>query len=250
MTDTQTEIAFPTVDGRSLPGLLTLPDADGPRPALLMVYEIFGLNDEMGRVARELAQEGWPVLIPDFLARGTKVLCVARALRTMATGSGPELDDLESARRWLAARPEVDGTRIGTVGFCLGGGFALLLAETGLYKVSAPFYGRTRDLTNACPVVASFGGRDAETNRGYPEHLVESLERLGAPHDVVTYPEAGHSFMTRTPGLMGRLGRMLPIHAEYHEPSARDAHRRIVAFFRAHLDAHPGAHLDGRPPVG
>lgn len=243
---THAEITFPTADGRSLPGLLTLPEVDGPRPALLMVYEVFGLTDEIRRVAGELAQEGWPVLVPDILARGLKPLCVARALRTMASGSGPELDDLESARRWLAARPEVDAARIGTIGFCLGGGFALLLAETGLYKVSAPFYGRTRELTRACPVVASFGGRDAETNGGYPERLVANLDRLGAPHDVVTYPEAGHSFMTRTPGLMGRLGRVLPIHAEYHEPSARDAHRRIVAFFRTHLDEH----LDDGPPVG
>jgi carboxymethylenebutenolidase len=147
MTATQTEISFPCVDGAVLPGLLTVPaDADGPLPALLMIYEVFGLNAEMRRVARELAAEGWVVLIPDLFARGAKALCVARAFRTMRSGSGPELDDLESARRWLAERPEVAGDRIGAIGFCMGGAFALLLAETGLYRVSAPFYGRTRDL--------------------------------------------------------------------------------------------------------
>ncbi|HVL85618.1 MAG TPA: dienelactone hydrolase family protein [Pseudonocardia sp.] len=234
----QTGITFTAADGVALPGVLTVPDgAGGPRPALLMIYEIFGLNDEMRRVARELAAEGYVVLIPDLFARGpVKPLCVARALRTTRRGSGPELDDLESARRWLAARPEVDGDRIGTIGFCLGGGFALLLAETGLYRVSAPFYGRTRDLTRACPMVASFGGRDAET-RGYPERLAANLDRLGVPHDIETYPEAGHSFFTRTEGFLGRIGPHLPLRAEYHEPSARDAHRRIVAFFREHLDA-------------
>jgi carboxymethylenebutenolidase len=249
MTVTQTEVSFPTADGTVLPGVLTVPPvatADTPRPALVMIYEIFGLNDEMRRVARELAAEGWVVLIPDFFARGVKVICVARALRTMVRGSGPQLDDLESARRWLADRPEVDGERLGAIGFCLGGAFALLLAETGLYKVSAPFYGRTRDLTNACPVVASFGGRDRETNRGYPEHLAANLDRLGVAHDILAYPEAGHSFMTRTPGLIGRVGRRLPLHAEYHEPSARDAHRRIVTFFREHLDGDPnGASTPG-----
>lgn len=239
MTSTQS-VSFPTADGTVLPGELTVPDSDGPRPALLLVYEVFGLTDEMRRIARELAAEGWVVFVPDLFARGIKALCVASALRTMTRGSGRELDDLESARQWLAARPEVDGDRIGALGFCLGGAFALLLAETGLYKVSAPFYGRTRDVTRACPVVASFGGRDAETNRGYPEHLAANLDRLGVPHDIKTYPGAGHSFMTRTPGVMGRIGRLLPIHAEYHEPSARDAHRRIVAFFREHLDGAPG----------
>jgi carboxymethylenebutenolidase len=235
MTATQTAISFPCADGAVLPGLLTVPtDAGGPRPALLMIYEVFGMTAEMRRLARELAAEGWVVLIPDLFARGAKALCVAKAIRTMRSGSGPELEDLESARRWLAARPEVAGDRIGAIGFCMGGAFALLLAETGLYKVSAPFYGRTRDLTRACPMVASFGGRDVST-RGYPERLTANLNRLGLPHDIHTYPGAGHSFMTRTPGLMGRIGPLLPIHAEYHERSARDAHRRIVAFFHEHL---------------
>lgn len=153
MTDAtvQTEVLFPATDGTVLPAVLTVPAAaDGPRPALLMIHEIFGLNDEMRRLARELAAEGWVVLIPDLFARGIKTLCVARALHTMKRGSGPELDDLDAARRWLVGRPEVDGERIGAIGFCLGWAFALLLAETGLYKVSAPFYGRTRDLTKAC----------------------------------------------------------------------------------------------------
>lgn len=239
MSVTQIDVAFPTADGRSLPGVLTVPAPPGGRAALLMIYEIFGMNDEMRRVARELAAEGWVVLIPDLFARGVRPLCVAATLRTTLTGSGVAMDDLESARRWLAAHPRVDGERIGAVGFCMGGAFALLLAETGLYKVSAPFYGRTRELANACPVVASFGGRDAAT-RGYPERLAADLERFGVPHDVVTYPEAGHSFMTRTGGVTGRVAAFLPIHAEYHEPTARDAHRRIVAFFREHLDGAPG----------
>lgn len=68
MTITQTEVSFPTADGTVLPGVLTLPAADRPRPALLMIYEVFGLTDEMRRVARELAGEGWVVLIPDLFA--------------------------------------------------------------------------------------------------------------------------------------------------------------------------------------
>ena len=233
----QVEIVFPSSEGKPLPGVLTVPDgADGPLPALLMIYEIFGMSDEMRRVARDLAAEGYAVLIPDLFARGrVRALCVASTMRTTLTGRGPALDDLESARRWLAARPEVDGSRIGTIGFCMGGSFALLLARTGLYKVSAPFYGgRGVDLPRSCPVVASFGGRDAGM-RGVPEKLTADLDALGVPHDVKVYPEAGHSFFTRTPGVKGKVVSRLPIHAEYHEPSAADAHRRIVAFFAEHL---------------
>jgi carboxymethylenebutenolidase len=235
----QLEIVFPSSDGKPLPGVLTVPDgADGPLPALLMIYEIFGMSDEMRRVARDLTAEGYVVLIPDLFARGpVRPLCVASTMRAMVRGTGPALDDLESARRWLAARPEVDGTRIGAIGFCMGGGFALLLARTGLYKVSAPFYGgKGVDLPQSCPVVASFGGRDVST-RGVPEKITADLEALGVPHDVKVYPDAGHSFFSRTPGLLGKTISHLPIHAEYHEASAQDAHRRIVAFFRTHLDA-------------
>ncbi|HEX3261774.1 MAG TPA: dienelactone hydrolase family protein [Pseudonocardia sp.] len=233
----QVETVFPTSDG-TMPAVLTLPDgAEGPVPGLLMIYEIFGMSDEMRRVARDLAAEGYAVLIPDLFARGrVRPLCVAATMRTMVTGSGAAMDDLEAARRWLADRPEVDGTRLGTIGFCMGGSFALLLARTGLYKVSAPFYGRPPDLPRSCPVVASFGGRDLGM-RGAPEKLTADLDAAGVPHDVEVYPEAGHSFFTRTPGLKGQLVRRLPIHAEYHEASAQDAHRRVVAFFREHLGA-------------
>jgi len=232
------EIVFPSSEGKPLPGVLTVPDgADGPLPARLMIYEIFGMSDEMRRVARDLAAEGYAVLIPDLFARGrVRALCVAATMRTMVTGSGAAMDDLEAARRWLVERPEVDGTRLGTIGFCMGGSFALLLARTGVYKVSAPFYGRPPDLPRSCPVVASFGGRDLGM-RGAPEKLTADLEALGVPHDVKVYPDAGHSFFTRTPGLKGRVVRRLPIHAEYHEASAQDAHRRVVAFFREHLGA-------------
>ncbi len=233
----QTDIAFPAGD-TTLPGVLTVPDgATGPVPALVLIYEAFGMNEEMRRVARDLAAEGYAVLIPDLFARGRiKPLCVASALRTAQRGEGRELDDLESARRWLVGRPEVDADRIGTIGFCLGGSFALLLARTGLYKVSAPFYGGNVELPRSCPVVASYGGRDAST-RGNPEKLAAVLTALGVPNDVVSYPDAGHSFFTRGSGALGRLAARTPIHAEYHEASAADAHRRIVAFFREHLDA-------------
>jgi carboxymethylenebutenolidase len=232
----QVETVFPAADGTPMPAVLTVPDgADGPVPGVLMIYEIFGMSDEMRRVARDLAAEGYAVLIPDLFARGrVRALCVAATMRTMVTGSGAAMDDLEAARRWLADRPEVDGTRLGTIGFCMGGSFALLLARTGLYKVSAPFYGRPPDLPRSCPVVASFGGRDLGM-RGAPEKLTADLDAAGVPHDVKVYPDAGHSFFTRTPGLTGQLVRRLPIHAEYHEASAQDAHRRVVAFFEEHL---------------
>jgi len=233
----ESDVSMPSLNGGHLPGFLVRPEGDGPFPALLMIYEVFGMTSEMRRIARELAAEGYTVLVPDLFARGTiRALCVAATMRTLMTARGAALGDLESARRWLVAQPTVDADRVGTLGFCMGGGFALMLADTGLYKVSAPFYGQaTLPLERACPVVASFGGRDRGIPAGYPDRLAENLEALGVPHDVRTYPDAGHSFMTRTEGVTGSVVSRLPIHAEYHEPSARDGMERMLAFFREHL---------------
>src|ERR1700748_1239323 len=111
----QVETPFPASGGTPMPGVLTVPDGvDGPVPGLLMIYEIFGMSAEMRRVARDFAAEGYAVLIPALFARASfRRLCGAATMRAMASGRGAEMDDLEAARRWLADRPEVDGTRIG-----------------------------------------------------------------------------------------------------------------------------------------
>ncbi len=235
----ESDVTIPSLNGGRLPGFLVRPEdhADSPpHPALLMIYEAFGMTAEMRRIARELAAQGYTVLVPDLFARGkVRALCVAATMTTMTRGRGAALGDLESARRWLAGQPTVDAERIGTIGFCMGGGFALLLADTGLYKVSAPFYGRAPlPLERACPVVGSYGGRDGFIG-DYPARLAADLSRTGVPHDVKTYPEAGHSFMTRAEGASGAIAARTPMHAAYHEPSATDAMERVLAFFREHL---------------
>jgi len=139
----QSDVTFRCDEGLVMPGVLTTPDGqpDAPRPGLLLIYEAFGMSDEMTRVAEDLAGEGWTVLIPDLFARGAKPLCVARCLRTVATGKGEALDDLDAARRYLSELPGVDAERIGVIGFCMGGGFALLNAGDG-YDAAAVNYGQ------------------------------------------------------------------------------------------------------------
>jgi carboxymethylenebutenolidase len=235
----QIDVRFRCDDGVELPGVLSMPDSnDGVRrPGLLLVYEILGMNDEMKRVARDLASEGYVVLIPDLFARGPlRPICVARALRSIAAREGRELDDLEAARRWLAARPEVDPERLGVIGFCMGGGFALVLAMTDRYRAVAPFYGAAPDpMPRSCPVVASYGGRDVPFAK-MPARLEKNLRALGVAHDVKVYPDAGHAFFTKAPGgILGKIGMIGPLHAGHHEASATDARARVLAFFAEHL---------------
>jgi carboxymethylenebutenolidase len=230
----RTTPSWPCSDGFALPGYLVRPGGGAPRPALVLVTEVFGLTDEMRRLADTFASHGYAVLAPDLFARGSWVGCVRRLFGDLQRGEGRGVSDLLEARSWLAGQPEVEGERVGVIGFCLGGGFALLLGKTGLFRVSAPFYGQTpATLDGTCPVVGSWGERD----RVYLSHAKRAqaeLQRLGVPHDVKIYPGAGHSFMNRMPNRpLDVLARA--VGAGFQPEAAADATERVVAFLEAHL---------------
>jgi len=226
----------------TLPGdvkahLAVPPVGAGPWPGVVVLHESFGLNDDIRQQADRLAAAGYLAVAPDLYSAGGAWRCIRATFTALTRGHGKAFDDIEAARSWLAARGDCSG-RVGVVGFCMGGGFALLTAARG-FDASAPNYAHLpKDLDGAlegaCPVVASFGGRDVAT-REVREKLPGQLDALGVPHDIKIYPDAGHSFYTRTPGVLGQLSARAPIYAHYHEASAQDAHRRIVAFFREHL---------------
>jgi carboxymethylenebutenolidase len=131
----------------------------------------------------------------------------------------------------------------------MGGGLALLLAPDRGFRAAGVNYGTapkdaytTSFLANACPIVGSYGGKD-RTLRDAAARLEGVLATAGVEHDVKEYPEAGHGFINdhdgagdKTPLLLAVLGKLSP-GAGYHEASAQDARRRIVAFFDAHLKA-------------
>jgi carboxymethylenebutenolidase len=156
--------------------------------------------------------------------------------RSLARGHGKPFDDIDAVRRWLTGRRDCTG-QAGVIGFCMGGGFALALAGRG-FDVSAANYAHLpKDLDDAlrgaCPVVASYGGKD-RTLRGTAAKLEAALERAGVPHDVKEYPGAGHSFLNRHD--LGPGGALLRVGGiGYHEPSAEDAWGRILRFFEEHL---------------
>lgn len=226
-----------------LPAWQSTPSGEGPWPGVVVVHEIFGLNDDIRAHCARFAAEGFLALAPDLYGRGNYLKCLVQTFRQLGRGEGPAHRDLDAARTWLADRPDCTG-RIGIVGFCMGGGFALLMAPRG-YDVAAPNYGPVPEdaeslLEGACPVVASYGGRDTGL-KGHAARLDHALGALGVPHDVKEYPEAGHSFLNRQGSALHLIGRVAGF--GYHAESARDAWQRILAMFRSHLD--PEANRDG-----
>jgi carboxymethylenebutenolidase len=218
---------------------LALPAAHGRRPAVIVIHEIFGLNDDIRRIAGRFADLGYVALAPDLYdTGGARALCVARTMLALRRREGAAFADLEAARTWLAARPEVDPERTGVAGFCMGGSFALLYAVRAPLGAAGVFYGEVpktaAEIRGVCPVVAGYGGRDrifAPQGR----RLEALLGELGVPHDVRLYPEVGHSFMSRHTGLMATLGAWGPMAVGFDAHAEGDSWERMGRFFRDHL---------------
>ncbi len=220
-----------------LPAYLAVPDGAGPWPGVVVVHDALGLTADLRRITDRFAANGYLAIAPALYRRGNRMRCVVRTLRSLSDGSGDAVDDLIAAREHLAADPRCTG-KVGSIGFCMGGGFCLLLAPQAMFDATAPNYGiwpkNIDALSRSCPVVASYGKKD----RWLP-NAAEKLDAVLAdgrvPRDVKEYPAVGHSFMNKwgTPQVLRGVERIAGV--AYSEPEAEDAWRRILAFFDTHL---------------
>lgn len=211
------------------------PPGAGPWPAMVVLSEAWGLNDDLRRIAARFAENGYLAVVPDLYRGGAWYRCVWSAFLALQRGRGAEVDDL---RALIAAVSERDDVRsVGVVGFCMGGGYALLLGTTTDAGAAGVFYGEISpavDWSRACPVVGGYGRRDLPFRKVYRD-LVGRLEEAGVDHDVVMYPGAGHSFMNDA-GHRVLAALSWPVMAVgYEEAAAEDSWRRMLEFFARHL---------------
>jgi carboxymethylenebutenolidase len=236
------EISYPATGG-AVHGYLAVPAGPGPWPGVVVVHEAFGVNDDIRGKAQDLAAHGYLALAPDLYGGKSWLRCIRGVFMQLRAGRGPAFTALEAAREFLAGRADCTGTT-GVIGFCLGGGFALMLAPRPGFAAASVNYGpvpaAAEDLlAGACPVVASFGGRDKGDARLSPERLERALTVLEVPHDVKLYPGSGHRFMSQSAGAAGVLAKVIGMAYQRHD--AADSWARIYAFFGTYLQAGPAS---------
>ncbi|HSW96213.1 MAG TPA: dienelactone hydrolase family protein [Candidatus Saccharimonadales bacterium] len=229
-----------------IPAHYTEPEIGTKHPAILLIHEIWGINDHIKNVANRFMQQGYAVLAPDLLADtniSEKVSAevfeefknpamhdeVQKKMRDIfAPVNFPEfaietIEKLQACFTYLQQKENI-GNNIAVVGFCFGGTYAYLFAaEQPQLKAAVPFYGHApvseKIQMISCPVLAFYGGKDTELSSKIPE-LNETMALFHKKFQAVEYPDATHAFFNDTnPN-------------RYNKEAADDAWVRMLEFLK------------------
>ena len=220
------EVSFLAHTMPLLAGYLARPSGTGPFPALVVIHEAFGLNDDIRSIARRFAGAGYVALAVDLFSGRNQVACMFRMMGGLLLNSldHGSVRDLKDALTYLEQQPAVDPARIGAVGYCLGGSLAIAWACTDdRLKAIAPYYAMNprplAAVARACPLVGSYPDPDFTAKAG--RALDAELGKHAIAHDVKLYPGARHSFFNGGPN--------------YDAAAASDSWARVLAFFSEHI---------------
>ena len=244
------------VEGQDMQCYVSLPEAVGKYPAVIVAMEAFGVNKHIQSVADRLAKEGYVAIAPAFFHRegleegvreGSNPVFGYSALDDALKAMGNLRDDdivadVDATIAYLKTLPRVEGNNIGIMGFCIGGRISYLAATScpGLNAASV-FYGggmlapfgdgpapieRSSNIQGA--ILGSFGDQDQNPTPADVATIEAELKKHGKTYDFKIYPGAGHGFFCDE-------------RDSYHEASAKDAWERTVAWFKKHLKASVGA---------
>ena len=218
------QVSFRSGD-ETVHGLLYLPAGAGPHPALVVIHEWWGLNDWVKEQAAGWARLGYVALAVD-LYRGPVATDMEQAhelMRGLPQDRG--VRDLAAAANYLRSRKDVERAKIGAVGWCMGGGFALQLeiADPALRAVAVNYGALATDPAALArihaAVLGNFGGQDMGITPASVEAFTAAMRKLGKSVNTKIYPDAGHAF--ENPANQGG----------YRPADTADAQRRMRQFF-------------------
>ena len=181
-------------------GMLYTPAGKGPFPALIVIHEWWGLNDWVKEQASKLADQGYVALAVD-LYRG-KVATTPEMAHEIMRGVPEDRArrDLHSAFEFLASQPNVKKDRIGSIGWCMGGGYSLDVAlDEPTLAATVINYGHLATDTDAlkkinAPIMGLFGAQDQGIPPADVHKFEQTMKQLGKKIDVKIYDDAGHAF--------------------------------------------------------
>jgi carboxymethylenebutenolidase len=228
------DITFKSAD-EEIKGFLAEPEGKGPFPAVVVIQEWWGLNDWIKENVKRLAGQGYVALAPDlYRGKVTDDRAVAGQL-LKGLPRDRALRDLKAAVGVLANRSDVKKDRIGAIGWCMGGGYALQLAlnDPRIHAMAMCYGAVVTDPDQLKPLDAAvlgiFGADDKGISANSVREFEAALKKAGKKNEhIEIYSKAGHGFMRPANG----PGKPNP---EYRETQAKDAWKRIDAFFAKEL---------------
>jgi carboxymethylenebutenolidase len=227
-TVTQSNVTYPSANGPKN-GYLAEP-ADGKKHAgVIVIQEWWGLNEHIKDVAKRLANEGFIALAPD-LYDGKVATDPQTAMRYMMELKVEDgVATLLGAVNYLKTLERVEPKKLGVVGFCMGGSFALELAiRSRDLAAVAPFYpGRVGQLIDqvykiTAPVFAPFGEKDGSIPLDVVKRFQDELAKAGKTAEIKVYPGCDHAFLNDTG-------------PSYNAEAAKDAWQRTLTLFKKYL---------------
>ena len=203
--------------------VLYSPEGKGPFPGIVVIHEFWGLSDWVKEQASKLAVQGYVTLAID-LYRG-KVAATPEEAHELMRGVPEDraAQDLRAAFAFLKSQRDVNKSRIGAIGWCMGGGYALDVAlQEPTLAADVIHYGHlatTRESLQKihAPVLGIFGGKDQGISPDDVKKFEQGLEAMGKKVEIHIYPEAGHGFEN-------------PVNASYRPEDAADAWQQTVRF--------------------
>ena len=210
-------------------GFLAMPKEQGIYPAIVMIHEWWGLNDNLKEMARSLAAEGYVVLAVDlFEGNVAKDAAEAREFTTKVRNNPQAaVQNMKSAVQFLKNQNNVDDDKIASMGWCFGGGMSLQLALHEKLAATVIYYGQLETDKEKLkiikwPVLGIFGDKDTSIPVESARQFNKSLDELGIENEIYIYPNVGHAFAN-------------PSGMNYAAEETKDAWKKTVDFLDRHL---------------